>query len=183
MNEENYIALALNYLKPLHEIPDVHDREAVLWTLSDGYRKCWLLSDVVSFVKCLEHYDPELPEDIALERMSQIQKSIIKMDEKIWLDSLIHTYAKSKYEGMDMLYNDIDNALLDGNYHWVKLILTEMGNRVNNLPGALCLGLLTITLYAKDVLGASRSDFFAVLKQHYLLERPDELERLLRGLE
>lgn len=53
---------------------DVRSEGLIRSDVERMWRDCWSVYDAVSFLVCTEELNPEMPEDIALRRMSEIQR-------------------------------------------------------------------------------------------------------------
>lgn len=55
---------------------DDDDAEADWYTIKQFYKEGWTRGEVLSFLNCMEHRNPELEEDTALKQMARIRKSV-----------------------------------------------------------------------------------------------------------
>lgn len=60
----------------LPEIPDARDFELARHAAQELLGQNWTVDEVVRYLHCLEHVDPDLPEDVALARMARIRAAV-----------------------------------------------------------------------------------------------------------
>jgi len=82
--------------------------------------------------------------------------------------------------GLDVIFDAIDNALLDGQFSSVDELLAGLDPA--DLTVTLSIGVLCITLAAVEHL-PTREVFCAKLRERLERDEPERVERLLRGLE
>ena len=70
-------------LAKLPKIVDDYDLSLVKLCIANCHGEGWPVTGTVSYCKCLEHVNPDLSEDYAVRRMSELRKQYCPIDHKM----------------------------------------------------------------------------------------------------
>jgi hypothetical protein len=78
MMTKEQIIFAKHYV--MSQLPNIEDdHDAVIKTtvlIEHLLLNNWFIDEIIEYCKCLEHVDPDLPEEIALDIMKSIKRSV-----------------------------------------------------------------------------------------------------------
>lgn len=76
INKTRFVDLVMMRLLITKNITSEHDIDHLKFVARMCYDNGFKVKEAVAYCKCTEEYNPELPEDIALDRMREIEQNV-----------------------------------------------------------------------------------------------------------